>query len=211
MANSVEDVVNQSLIEIGYPERIASIFEGSRASIAALEVYGQTRDELLDMGEWPLARRANIALTLLKGPPPGGGYNPGQPWTAQYAPPGWLYEYAYPDDCLELHAIIQPPGLMFDLDPLPAVWRIDNDNSLIDASGNATEQKKVILTNVKSALGVYTAQITDPNLWEPGFTATVVKRLGEKLARVLGLGEAVARAEMAEGQATFAQAEQARG
>lgn len=211
MANSVEDLVNQALVEIGYPERIASIEEGSKASIAALEVYGQTRDELLDIGEWPLARRANIPLVLLKGPPPAGGYNPTQPWSVQYPPPGWLYEYAYPDDMLNLGAILPPPSLMFEMDPKPATWRVDNDNSLIDRNGAATVQTKVILSNVKGALAVYIGQVTDPALWEPGFTSLVVRRLGEKLARALGMGEVVARQELAEGAMLEPGAEGARG
>lgn len=202
MANSPEDLVNQALIEIGYPDRIASINEGSKASVAALEVYGQTRDELLDAAEWPLARRANIPLILLKGPPPPGGYNAGQPWSQQYPPPEFLYEYEYPQDCVgQPDAIVPQPSSMFILDPQPAAFRVDNDNSLVDRNGNATIQKKVILCNIKSALVTYSGQVTNPLLWDPGFTMLVVKRLGEKLSRALGLGEAVARVEMGEGQA----------
>ncbi len=211
MADSVEALVNQALIEIGYPERIGNIYEGSRASVAALEVYQQTRQELFDAGEWPLARRGNIALTLLKGPPPAGGYNPAQPWTTLYPPPGWLYEYQYPDDMLELKAIIPQPAAMFDLDPAPAVWRVDNDNSLVDNEGNATVDKKVILTNTKSAIAVYIADITNIALWEPGFVSVVVKRLAEKLTRVLLRDETVERdVTMAERQKEAA-AEPARG
>ena len=211
MATTVEDLVNQALIELGYPGRIGSIYEGSEASNAALEIYGQTRDELLDAGEWPLARRANVKLTLLKGPPPAGGYNPLTPWTAQYPPPGWLYQYAFPSDCLELHAILYPPGMMFDLDPKPAVWRIDNDNSKIDRDGVATTEKKVILTQVREALAVYTGQVTDPLLWEPGFTAVVIKKLAEKLARRLRAGEGVLRDVAASGAAVAGEAEAGRG
>jgi hypothetical protein len=113
---------------------------------------------------------------LLKGPPPAGGYNPLQPWSAATYPlPGFLYEYLYPADCLNLGAIIPPPGPMFDLAPTAAVWRVDNDNSY-------TQPKKVILTNVKNALGVYVASITDPNLWEPGFTKAYIDALKPKFA-----------------------------
>jgi hypothetical protein len=178
VANSVEDLCNQALVEIGYPEIIASIHEGTPAAIAALEVYSQTRDELLDAHDWPFARRT-LSLELLKGPPPAGGYNPLQPWSAAIYPmPGFLYEYLYPDDCLNLGAIIPPPGPMFDLAPTAAVWRVDNDNSY-------TPSKKVILTNVKSALGVYVASITDPGLWEPGFTKAYIEALKPKLALAL--------------------------
>lgn len=211
MASSVEDLCNQALVEIGYPTRISSINEGSPAAIAALEIYSQTRDELLDEGRWPLARRANIPLALLKGPPPAGGYNPGQPWSATYPPPGYLYEYLYPADCITLRAIVPPPSTMFVLDPKPAVWRVDNDNSLVDQNGAAAPQQKVILTNIKDALAVYTGRVTDPSLWEPGFTISLVKRLAQKLARRLPMSEAIEHQEIAEGAATLPRAAQDRG
>lgn len=211
MPLSVESIVNQALVEIGYPGRIVDLYDGSPAAVAAIEIYSQTRDEIFDAGDWPLARRANIPLTLLKGPPPPGGYTPDMLWNAQYPPPGWLYAYAYPADMIELKAILPAPGAMFDLDPQPCVWRVDNDNSLIDRDGNSTGQTKVILTNAPNALAVYIGQVLDPNLWEPGFISTLIRRLGEKLARALLHDEAVMRDIAAQEQATMAVAERARG
>lgn len=178
MATSVVDLGNQALVELGYPKLIEQIFEGSKASRAVLEIYRQTRDELLDAHDWPFARRS-VALALLKGPPPPGGYSPGAPWTTAYPKPGWLYEYTYPDDCLNLGAIISPPMAMFDLDPQPSVWRIDNDNAY-------APPEKVILTNTKNAMGVYIAQVVDISSWEPGFVSVLVKALKAKLAVMLG-------------------------
>lgn len=212
MASNIESLVNQALVDIGYQgPRVTDIREGSEAANAALEVYSQTRDELLDADDWPFSRRGNVPLTLLKGPPPGGGYNPNSPWSPRYPAPGWLYEYLYPDDCIELKAILRPPQAMFDLNPQPATWRIDNDNSLVDRDGNPTTQKKVILTNMKSALAVYIGEVNDPGLWEPGFTLVVVQRLGEKLSRRLRLGEMVRKDEAAEAGASFSNADLSRG
>lgn len=211
MANSVEDLVNQALVAIGHPDRIAWIFDGSPAAIASLEIYGQTRDELMDAGEWPLARRANVPLTLLKGPPPRGGFSPRTPWSARYPPPGWLYEYAYPSDMLNLKSVIRPPMAMFNLMPRPAVWRVDNDNSLIDNNGAPTVQKKVILTNTAGALATYIGQVTDPTLWEPGFIKIIIDRLAEKLSRRLMKGEDVKRDQIAEMMSDLPMADQDRG
>lgn len=208
---AIEDIINQALVEAGSRRRIADIYEGTDVSIAALEIYAQTRDELLDAGEWPLARRSNVTLTLLKGPPPPGGYNPATPWAPTYPPPGWLYEYAYPDDMLDLRSVSWPPMLMFDLDPRPAVFRIDNDNSLVDNAGAATTQKKVILTNVAGAIATYIGQVTEPGLWEPGFTRSLVEKLAKRLGRRLGLGEEAVRDIAAEGAVAAAQAERSRG
>ena len=174
----VEGLCNQVLVELGVQHRIGDIYEGSKASRAALEIYSQTRDELLDSDDWPFARRT-VALGLLKGPPPAGGYNPLTPWTTTYPKPGWLYEYTYPTDCLEFNAVIAPPMAMFDLDPQPAVWRVDNDSAY-------TPARKVLLTNIKNAMGVYTAQVVDIDTWEPGFIAVLVKNLKAKLAVALG-------------------------
>lgn len=175
---AVEDLVNMVLVELGYQHRVNDIFEGSKASRVALEIYAQTRDELIDSDDWPFARRT-VAMALLKGPPPAGGYNPATPWTTAYPKPGWLYEYLYPADCLEFNAVIAPPQAMFDLDPQPAVWRVDNDNAYAPA-------KKVLLSNVKNAMGVYTAQVVDIDTWEPGFISVLIKKLKAKMAMSLG-------------------------
>jgi hypothetical protein len=181
--SSPEDVVNEALNAIGVKRRIADIYEGSPAARAALEVYGQTRDEILRGQDWPFARGAGIALTLLKGPPPAGGYNPIQPWSAIYPAPPWLYEYAYPSDCLDLLAIQGAPASLPVLDPRPVAWRIDNDLApVVSGQSAAGPPQRVILTNEWGAMGVYRRRVTNPLLWEPLFTATLIEALGSKLA-----------------------------
>lgn len=203
MAQNVEDLVNQALIELGYPRRIGQIDEGTPLAIAALEIYVQTRDRLLREKDWPFARRS-LALTLLKGPPPPGGYNPITPWTSAYPPPGWLYEYTYPADCIKLGAIVPPPGLMFDLDPTPAQPRIDNDASLVPPA-------KVILSNIKDAIAVYYGQITDPSTWEPEFTQAMVDGLKAGLALPVAHELALVEKAMAAEVAAETQADWRRG
>lgn len=192
-----EDVVNAALIEAGQTRRIADIYEGGLAAVA-LQIYGQTRDELLRSRDWPFNRRT-AALALLKGPPPPGGYNPNQPWTSAFPPRGWLYEYAFPADCLKLGGLFPAPGLMFELDPHPALFRIDNDNAFVPA-------QKVVLANLPSALAVYRAQVTDPATWEAGFAETLVKALAAKLAKALLQGQiaaATAKENIAEAAAAM--------
>jgi hypothetical protein len=174
VASTVEQIVNQALLECGRTKRIADIYEGGDAAVA-VELYGQARDELLRDHDWDFTRRV-AALTLLKGPPPAGGYNPLQPWSTAYPPPGYLYEYAYPTDCVTLRAIIAPPGPMPDLDPLPALWRIDNDSSL-------NPNQKVILCNVTNAMAVYRGQVNDPGKFTPNFTQALVARLVDRFSK----------------------------
>lgn len=183
MATTVEQLCNQALLAAGLAHRrIDDIFEGTPEAKVALELFGQARDELQRAKDWSFNRRT-LPLTLLKGPPPPGGYSALQPWSNVYPFPGFLFEYAYPSDCLILKAVIWPPDVQPDLDPLPAVYRVDNDEAP-NVSGTppvaSGPQAKVILTNVNQAVGVYRAQVTDPTLWEPDFTMTLVADLGRK-------------------------------
>lgn len=188
MATTVEQVCNQALMLARTRARIADIYEGSEEAQAALELFGQARDELIREQDWSFSRRL-VPLTLLKGPPPNGGYNPIQPWSNIYPYPGFLYEYSYPSDCLDLRAIIAPPGPMPDLDPLPALWRVDNDPAPIVsgtppvASGTPA---KVILCNMTNAIAVYRARVVDPTTWEPLFVSSLVSSLAAKFVKAFG-------------------------
>ena len=188
MTLAIEDVLNQALRDAGAPARINDIYEGTEAAKTALEIYTQARDELIcdPIHDWSFPRRT-LALTILKGPPPGGGFNPVQNWNTLYPPPGFLFEYAYPADCLDLRAVVEPPQLMPDLDPIPQLFRVDNDLLPNIGTGVAVgPPAKVILCNVNQAIGVYVGQVTDPNEWEPLFLSTLVASIGKKFARAFG-------------------------
>lgn len=201
MASSVEQLCNQALAKIGYPRRIGNIYEGSLAARAALDLFGQTRDFLIGSGDWEFSRRANIPLTLIKGPPPLGGYGPWAPWTPAYPPPPWRYEYAYPSDCINFAAIVPPPTLYPILDPRPALWRIDDD--AFDASGAPVASYKAIMAQMPSAMGVYWGRVTNPSLWDSGFTEAFVDALADNLVsdpRMKQAGEQMTAAVTAEAQ-----------
>jgi hypothetical protein len=215
MANNyaIEDIANMAARAGGVQKRIGEIYEGSELSKVALELWQQTRQELLQFKDWYFNRRANIALTLLKGPPPDGGYNPIQPWNNTYPAPGYLYEYAYPADCLELRAIIPMPiGFMPDSDPLPSQWRVDDDQLPNVVDGVATgPEAKVILTNTTNAMAVYRADVTNVTLWEPNFVAAFVASLGKKFAKAFGAEAAEIQSDVAEEGRTLAAGNDLRG
>jgi hypothetical protein len=202
MANnlSIEDLVNMAARAGGVMKRTNEIYEGSELSKVALELWQQSRQELLQFKDWSFNRRANIPLTLLKGPPPNGGYNPVQPWSNIYPAPGYLYEYAYPADCLELRAIIPAPiGFMPDSDPLPSQWRIDDDQfPIVDGDAASGPEAKVILTNTTNAMAVYRADVTNVTLWEANFIAGFVASLGKKFAKAFGAEAGEIQADVAE-------------
>lgn len=184
----VVDIWNEGLRAGGLPFRIGAAYEGSDQAKIALEIYSQARQILISQKDWSFSRRV-LALTLLKGPPPANGFNAMTPWTTIYPLPGFLYEYVYPSDMVSLRAIISPPGFMPDVDPLPALWRIDND-PVPAVSGNppvaSGPPQRVILTNTTNAMAVYRADITDPDEWDTDYTEALIVMLGKKFAVAFG-------------------------
>ncbi len=190
VARDLEDIWNMALRSGGLPLRVNDAYEGSDASRVMLELYVQTRDELLDAKDWSFNRQT-VVLTLLKGPPPDGGFSYAQPWNNTYAAPEWLYEYAYPASAVDLRAIIPMPiGSMPDLDPRPAVWRVDNDPVPNVSPGPppvaSGPPAKVIYCNVTDALAVVRSRVTDPQIFDPGFISALVELLGKRAAKAFG-------------------------
>jgi hypothetical protein len=205
MGLQAADIVNQGLRAGGVPLRIGDLYEGSEQAKTALEIYGEARDALLRVTDWSFQRTV-AALTLLKGPPPNGGYLPPiTPWTNIYPLPGFLYEYAYPGDAVDIWAVIQQPSQMPDSDPLPGLFRVDNDPTPVvsgmppAASGPPA---KVVLTNITNALAVYPRRVTDPAQWHPGFVAALVSDLGKKFAKAFGADANEVKEDAAEAVAT---------
>lgn len=169
---SPADVVNVALTRIGYKLRIGNLYDGSDAAKKALDIYGQTRDELLRQNDWGFAER-NVAMTLLKSAPVG-GYVPPTSWSTAYPPLPWLYEYEYPGDCIKVRAVKPSPLFIPPYDPQPYVFATPNDNSL-------TPSAKVIVCNVADAVLVYTGQVTNPASWEADFAEACAAALGRRL------------------------------
>jgi hypothetical protein len=176
---SPEDIINNSLARIGYKLRIGSIYEGSMAAKKALDIYGQTRDELLRQDDWGFAER-NAVLTLIKTAPalPGGGYGyiPPVVWNPATNPPlPYLFSYTYPGDCLKVRALKTTPLVLPVIDPRPVIYKVSNDNSV-------TPAVKILSCNLPNAELVYTGQVTDPTTWEADFTELLCAALARLLA-----------------------------
>ena len=169
-----EDVCNYALRRIGYPMSINNLLDGSRASMALLKVYGQTRDALLTEIDWDFAERS-IGGTLQKQAPQSYVTTP---WTNAYPCLPWRYQYAFPSDGLKIRGVKNQPVSIWDFDPRYNRFSVDNDNTLSPA-------QKVVLTNVASAIIIYTGQITNPNDWSPSFLDALADRLGQAAAPVL--------------------------
>ena len=173
----VADIVNLALARMGYKLLIGHIYDGSEAANLALTVYSQTRDELMRDGDWDFAKRT-LALELLKQAPPT-GYFPPNTWSgASHPPPGWLYEYTYPSDCLRVKSVVNTPLFGINFDPRPNAFTVTNDNYY-------TPARRVILCNVPGAFLNYVGQVTNPSTWDPGFTEAFASALGQRLAPAL--------------------------
>ena len=191
---SPEDICNAAIAQLGWPRRIGSLYDGSAASKIFLDIYSHTRDVKLREFEWGLAERT-APLDLLKTAPVG-GYTAATPWTSAYPAPGWIFEYAYPTDCVMIRSLRTNVAFVPNFDPRPSLFRIANDTI-------AGTQQKVILSNLASALAVYTGQVTDPSLWEPGFAEALVDALAMKVqanpeARKLAIQEDAMESQGAE-------------
>ena len=204
MANAVSspaDVLNVALRRIGYKLRVASLYDGSKAGSAALDIYAQTRDAVLEQDDWDFAE-GNVALTMLKQAPVG-GYIPPLVWSSAYPPLPWIFEYAYPADCLKVRAVKPTPIFLPEFDPQPHVFSLANDSSLSPAA-------KVILCNVPGAMLVYTRQVTDPTQWKPDFVEEIAAALGRRLsAQLMNLD--VTKLEAGDEQASMSIAESQEG
>ncbi len=202
---SPEDIVNAALTRLGLEVRVGSLYEGTREAAAALNIYGQTRDDLLRDGDWQFAER-NAALTLLKSAPQlsGGGYGyiPPTVWTSANPPLPWLFEYDWPADCLKVRAV--KPVVLFvpNFDPQPHSFSIANDNAYSPA-------KRVILSNVQSAVCVYAGQVTDPATMPTDFIEALIAALAKRLA--LGINANAVQVEAVDEQAEKAAADAQQG
>lgn len=199
---SPADLANLALTRMGYKLRVGNLYEGSKAAKKILDIYVQTRDEELRSFDWGFAER-NIALTLLKQAPVG-GYIPPIVWDEATNPPvGYVFEYAYPADCLKVRAVKQAPLFFPNFDPQPNIWSVANDDAY-------SPPQRVVLCNVPNALMVYTGQITDPATWDVGF----VEAFAASLARHLGpalMGMDAAKMEAADEQGSTTMAEMEQG
>lgn len=173
--DSPADLVNLALVRIGYKWLIGNIYDGSEPAQLALAVYGQTRDELLRKLTPGFAQR-EIALTLLKQAPDGGYV--ANPWSTDFPQLPWTYEYAYNPDMIVVGSVRATPLFIPNFDPQPNNFAIANDNAL-------DVPAKVILCDVPGAVATYTAQVTNPQLWEPQFIETLADELAKNLAPAL--------------------------
>lgn len=208
-------ICNRALQAISARTSIASLTEASVEARNCNLIYADTRDEVLNMAHWNFARKTAY-LALLKSAPgtPGNVTSTATQWSTAFPAPPWLFEYAYPTDCIQMWKIMQLDMNLYAGVPLTSngmqsypymtgsgsAFEIGSD---ADANG---QQKTVILTNQYLAIGVYSMRITDPNLFGSQFTEALVQALAAKLALALTGQVALANTKFQQANAIITQA-----
>ncbi len=153
--NSPEDVLNLALVMLGHPHRIGSILDGSEAARKSLDIYAETRDEVLRAKDWPFALKQATGATA----------------APVVTIVGWPRTLSYPADCLRVRYVSPSTVPSPNYDPQPVLWALYT-------SGTA----KVIAVDRSSAVTIdYVAQVTNPALWEPLFVNALAQALAAKL------------------------------
>ena len=83
--------------------------------------------------------------------------------------PGYDYAYQYPADCIKARRI-------HTLSPFPV------DYAVVAAPGLSD---RLVVTNQADAILVYTAKLTDPNIFDPSFVVALSYKLAADLAQPL--------------------------
>jgi hypothetical protein len=186
-------ICNMALGEAGARTTITSLSEKSKEANLCAIYYTPARDAVLQAARWNFARK-QLNLALLKdatATPP------------QAVPVPWLYEYAFPSDCIQGRYIMPMfdslPGTVAGL-PAASVYRgppvkfvVSND---LDTSG---ADIRVILTNQPQAVFVYTKQTQDPNQFDAQFVECLAATLAAKLIKPLTGKSPTAQMEIAKG------------
>ena len=188
MTTTEVQLCNRALSEIGARATITAIDNTTPAGQQCLIWYDTIRQQLLRMAPWGFARKT-LALTLQ-------GQLTDNPPTSPYP---WQFKYGYPADCIKVNYILPPiPTGTTDVPivgvPLvPYMMPSRNCRFIIgydmvdptDTDNDDLVPGRVILSNVKGAIGVYIADITDPDIMDHGFKEALVAALAAKLVQPL--------------------------
>lgn len=185
------NICNRALQAIGARTTIAALTEQSVEARNCNLIYQDTRDQVLAMAYWNFAQKTDY-LALLKSAPatPSNPSATATQWSTAYPAPPWLYQYAYPSDCIQMSKIVQQIQNTYVGTPYTSggsntypymVGPGSPFNVTTDEDSNG-QQQNVILTNQYQAIGVYTKRITTPSLFGAQFVEALVQALAAKLA-----------------------------
>lgn len=153
--SSIVDIWNNALLNMGKDATITSVTDASVEARAMDAIYEVSRDELLATSDWLFCKKFSGALAPLADDSPNDFY------------PFW---YQTPPDSLRIRAIADFPNPMKPT---------DFEEFVDDVQGRVFA---VALNPVKI---IYTRQIIDTELFDPGFTVSLAWLLSGKTALTL--------------------------
>lgn len=204
--NLATDIANQALDAIGWPETLGDIEDGSHHAQVLLRAYSQCRKQLLRAVHWNFARK-EAPLTLLGDrteQTPNVGTLVPSGWTYVYAyptdglkmrfvPSNWEAASSIPSGNIQIPTTPQttgqqPTAMGPRIRPAKFVESTDVNyppvpgQDIDGVQGVSPQGRTVILTNVKHAKAVYTADMLYPNNWDALFRAAMVAYLATEVA-----------------------------
>lgn len=208
-------VCNLALLAIGARASVSSIkpSDGSTQADACTTLYTYIFEQLARTARWGCLNK-QITLTLLQAAQ-GTPENP-QGTTLPIPAQPWMYAYQLPSDSLMVRAIL-PPVLPFQTQTTPqttlpnavtssypGVYQIPYAIGYsADTSGNPVE---VILTNQQQAVGIYTVNNANPQIWDSLFTSAYVASLAAYLVPALSLQQPLMQIQIKIAESMIAQA-----
>ena len=176
MASKTE-VVNVALGRLGITRRLADVdSDNSKEAVQARLVYDLCLDETLRAFPWNFAQTA-VALAETSADP---------------VIPGYAVQYQYPTNCLKAHILCTADGVRQSYD----AWLMDWERTLLlppkypfRIALHPDEDRRVILTDLETAYLIYTARVTDVNVWDVSFRSAFSWRLAAELAPALTEGD----------------------
>jgi len=176
MSTSPVDICNRALQAIGAQADVSSInpSDGSTEGNVCSILYTSRMQAISRAAHWNFARKERT-LTLLKSAIVNGQLSSNPP------PVPWLYEYSYPEDCLQARFIVPyfnplagQPAIPFTTGqtPFPQYYTTASVPFVVVTDVDTNQSSyRVILTNQPQAILVYTADFTQiPSLWDPHFS-----------------------------------------
>jgi len=146
-------ICNFGLSHVGAKGSIESLDEASREAQVCKLWFDWSRNQVLEDFNWPFARKRQT-LALLSGEDP---------------PAEWSYRYAYPSDCVKARFIVNPVGKAADA--IPFTVETISSGSL-----------KSILTDLETAVMIYTFDQSDPTLFSSKFIDALSYRVASNIA-----------------------------
>lgn len=189
-------ISNRALLSVGARVQISSLnpSDGSAEANAVSVLWASTFESLARSARWNCLTK-QVTLSLLAAavgtPENPGGLNLPVP------PTPWLYQYAYPSDCLDMRYIV--PSLPVSTGDITPATTINNSaGAWIPQSGqipyvvgtSSTSNNipvLVILTNQDQAQAVYTVNQSNPAGWDSLFQQAMVASLAAYLVPALSL------------------------